>query len=189
MAQAFLQVTIPVLYVYDTGHFPENPPGFDMNLLPVISRVLKEHAGTRNLTVITGAPTLVSGLDTAFTQLALQYPNLQKASPDAGNLILAEMASDNFDPEAVIEHLKRFIEARDKGARDIVASRYGAQEPIGGAEEMLGLGVHSHVAVDAEEEEEGDDGDEIELVEDEDADEDEEDEGEGGPERDPRFGP
>ncbi|HWG92511.1 MAG TPA: hypothetical protein VNZ52_16820 [Candidatus Thermoplasmatota archaeon] len=136
MTRAFIQVAIPVLYVYDPEHFPEKPPGFDMSLLPVISRVLKEHAGTPNVTVITGAPTLIPGLQTAFTQLALQYPTLQKASPDAGNLILAELATENFDPESVLEHLRRFIEARDEGARE-VAARFGRGTPIEGAEEQL----------------------------------------------------
>lgn len=128
MSQAFIQIAIPVLYVYDPEHLPDEAPGFDMNLLPVISRVLKEHAGTRNVTVITGTPTLVKELDTAFTHLALQYPKLTKASPDAGNLILAELATENFDPESVTEHLRRFIAAREEGARDIVRSRYGHGE-------------------------------------------------------------
>ena len=57
MPPAFLQVAIPVLYVYDEGTLPEVPPGFDMGLLPVISRALKEHANTSKVTVITGAPT------------------------------------------------------------------------------------------------------------------------------------
>jgi len=135
MPQAFIQVAIPVLYVYDPEHFPEEPPGFDMNLLPVISRVLKEHAGTPNVTVITGTPTHVKELDTAYTHLALQYPNLQKATPDAGNLILAELAADNFDPESVREHLSRHIEAREEGVRDIVRSRYGAAPGEEGGDE------------------------------------------------------
>lgn len=125
MTQAFIQVAIPVLYVYDPEQFPEEPPGFDMNLLPVISRVLKEHAGTRNVTVITGTPTHAKELDSAYTHLALQYPRLEKASPDAGNLILAELAAENFDPESVMEHLRRFVAAREQGLRDVVKSRYG----------------------------------------------------------------
>ena len=71
MPPAFLQVAIPVLYVYDEGTLPEVPPGFDMGLLPVISRALKEHANTSKVTVITGAPTAAEDLPRAYTSLGL----------------------------------------------------------------------------------------------------------------------
>jgi hypothetical protein len=120
MAQGFLQVSIPVLYVYDADAMPTEAPGFDMNLLPVISRALKVRAGTAQVTVITGTPTTPEGLTDAYTRLALQYAELQKATPEAANLILAEFIADNFDPEAVHEHLGRVVEERRKQERDAV---------------------------------------------------------------------
>jgi hypothetical protein len=115
MPQGFLEVAIPVLYVYDEDAMPTAPPGFDMNLLPVISRVLKRHAGTGQVTVITGTPTTPDALGSAFTRLALQYAELEKASPEAANLIVAEAVADNFDAEAVVAHLQRIVEERKKG--------------------------------------------------------------------------
>lgn len=114
MSQGFLQVSIPVLYVYDADAMPTEPPGFDMNLLPVISRALKVRAGTGQVTVITGTPTTPDNLHQAFTRLALQYAELQRASPEAANLIVAEFIADNFDAEAVREHLGTIIEGRAK---------------------------------------------------------------------------
>ncbi|HEV8359635.1 MAG TPA: hypothetical protein VGR28_04175 [Candidatus Thermoplasmatota archaeon] len=112
MAQPFLQVAIPVLYVYDADAQPTQPPGFDMNLLPVISRALKQRAGTQQLTVITGTPSLPEDLGEAFTNLALRYRELQKATPEAGNLIAAEFLADHFDAEAVVGHLQRILAER-----------------------------------------------------------------------------
>lgn len=114
MSQGFLQVSIPVLYVYDADAMPTEPPGFDMNLLPVISRALKVRAGTGQVTVITGTPTTPDNLVEAYTRLALQYGELQKASPEAANLIIAEFIADNFDPEQVRDHLAKLIEERAK---------------------------------------------------------------------------
>lgn len=114
MPPAFLQVAIPVLYVYDQGMLPDVPPGFDMGLLPVISRALKEHANTTKVTVITGAPTAAEDLPRAFTGLGLQYANLTKATPEAGNLLVAEFIADHFDIDAVHEHLTRIKEERQK---------------------------------------------------------------------------
>lgn len=114
MPPAFLQVAIPVLYVYDEGTLPEVPPGFDMGLLPVISRALKEHANTPKVTVITGAPTAAEDLPRAFTGLGLQYANLTKATPEAGNLMVAEFVADHFDMDAVLDHLNRIREERQK---------------------------------------------------------------------------
>jgi hypothetical protein len=118
MAQPFLQVAIPILYVYDPDARPAQGPGFDMNLLPVISRALKLRAGTEQLTVITGTPTTPEGLTDAYTNLALRYPELQKASPEAANLIAAEFIADNFDAEAVLEHLQRLVEERSVKLKD-----------------------------------------------------------------------
>ena len=114
MPPAFLQVAIPVLYVYDEGVLPEAPPGFDMSLLPVISRALKEHANSTKVTVITGAPTAAEELPRSFTSLALQSANLQRASPEAGNLLVAEFVADHFDGDAVLEHLQRIMAERAK---------------------------------------------------------------------------
>ena len=114
MPPAFLQVAIPVLYVYDEGTLPEAPPGFDMSLLPVISRALKEHANTSKVTVITGAPTSGDDLVRAYTSLGLQYATIKKASPEAGNLLVAEFVADHFDLEAVMEHLRRIQEERQR---------------------------------------------------------------------------
>lgn len=114
MPPAFLQVAIPVLYVYDEGTLPDVPPGFDMGLLPVISRALKEHANTSKVTVITGAPTAAEDLPRAYTSLGLQYASLQKATPEAGNLLVAEFVADHFDLDAVLDHLQRIREERQK---------------------------------------------------------------------------
>jgi hypothetical protein len=114
MAPAFLQVAIPVLYVYDEGTLPDAPPGFDMGLLPVVSRALKEHANTGKVTVITGAPTSSEDLPRAFTNLGLQYATIQRASPEAGNLLVAEFVADHFDGEAVLDHLKRIMAERQR---------------------------------------------------------------------------
>jgi thiamine monophosphate kinase len=114
MPPAFLQVAIPVLYVYDEGTLPESPPGFDMGLLPVISRALKENANTSKVTVVTGAPTSADELPRAFTSLGLQYASLTRASPEAGNLMVAEFVADHFDAEAVLEHLQRLVEERQR---------------------------------------------------------------------------
>lgn len=114
MAQGFLQVVLPVLYVYDPDSVPTEPPGFDTDLLPIVSRALKNHAGTAQLTVITGAPTTPDGLADAFTRLALQYPELRRASVEAANLLCAEFVADNFDGEAVLGHLQRILEQRRK---------------------------------------------------------------------------
>jgi hypothetical protein len=118
--RAFLQVAIPILYVYDEDVVPPDAPGFDMGLLPVVSRVLKDHAGTDEVTVITGAPTPAQALDSAFTHLALQYGSLQKASAEAGNLIVAEFVADNFDAEKVLEHLKRIVDERQRELQEQV---------------------------------------------------------------------
>ncbi|GEM_PF-3717584 len=131
MPPAFLQVAIPVLYVYDEGALPEAPPGFDMSLLPVISRALKEHANTSKVTVITGAPTSADDLPRAYTGLGLQYASIQKASPEAGNLLVAEFVADHFDAEAVLEHLRRIVEERQKELAESVEAhrrRAGADE-------------------------------------------------------------
>lgn len=114
MPPAFLQVAIPVLYVYDEGTLPEAPPGFDMGLLPVISRALKEHANTSRVTVITGAPTSAEDLPRSYTSLGLQYATIKKASPEAGNLLVAEFVADHFDLDAVMEHLKRIQQERQR---------------------------------------------------------------------------
>lgn len=114
MPPAFLQVAIPVLYVYDEGTLPDAPPGFDMGLLPVISRALKEHANTSKVTVITGAPTAADDLPRAYTSLGLQYANLKKASPEAGNLLVAEFVADHFDIDSVLDHLARIREERQR---------------------------------------------------------------------------
>ncbi|HUR68876.1 MAG TPA: hypothetical protein VM370_06485 [Candidatus Thermoplasmatota archaeon] len=114
MPPAFLQVAIPVLYVYDEGTLPDVPPGFDMGLLPVISRALKEHANTSKVTVITGAPTAAEDLPRAYTSLGLQYANLKKASPEAGNLLVAEFVADHFDIDAVLDHITRIREERQR---------------------------------------------------------------------------
>lgn len=114
MPPAFLQVAIPILYVYDEGTLPEAPPGFDMGLLPVISRALKEHANTSKVTVITGAPTASEDLPRSFTSLGLQYAHLQRASPEAGNLLVAEFVADHFDLESVIDHLHRIRDERQR---------------------------------------------------------------------------
>lgn len=114
MPPAFLQVAIPVLYVYDEGTLPDLPPGFDMGLLPVISRALKEHANTPKVTVITGAPTAAEDLPRAYTNLGLQYANLKKATPEAGNLLVAEFIADHFDIDAVLDHLQRIRDERQK---------------------------------------------------------------------------
>jgi len=123
MAQGFLQVAIPVLYVYDRDAVPTEPPGFDMNLLPVISRALKQRAGTTQVTVITGTPTTPEEVDRAFTHLALQYPELRKATAEAANLIVAEFISDHFDGAAVLEHLQRIVEQQRKAEEEARAVR------------------------------------------------------------------
>lgn len=120
MPPAFLHAAIPVLYVYDEGTLPDAPPGFEMGLLPVISRALKEHAGTTRVTVITGGPVSPEELPRAFTGLGLQYSTLKKASPEAGNLMVAEFVADHFDGEAVLEHLKRILEERQRELADVV---------------------------------------------------------------------
>jgi hypothetical protein len=130
MPPAFLQVALPVLYVYDADAQVARLPGFDMNLLPIVSRVLKEHAGTGQVTVITGTPTTPDSLQEAYTRLALQYPELQRASPEAGNLIAAEMIADNFDAEAVLGHLQRIVEERRKTpAKDEAGEEPEGPEP------------------------------------------------------------
>jgi hypothetical protein len=131
MPPAFLQVAIPVLYVYDEGSLPEAPPGFDMGLLPVISRALKEHANTNRVTVITGAPTAADDLPRAYTSLGLQYATIKKASPEAGNLLVAEFVADHFDLDAVLEHLKRIQEERQRELAETVEAhrrRTGGEE-------------------------------------------------------------
>jgi hypothetical protein len=128
MPPAFLQVAIPVLYVYDEGSLPEVPPGFDMGLLPVISRALKEHANTSKVTVITGAPTAAEDLPRAYTSLGLQYANLQKASPEAGNLLVAEFVADHFDIDAVLDHLNRI---RDERQRELAEGVEAHRKRIG----------------------------------------------------------
>jgi hypothetical protein len=138
MPPAFLQVAIPVLYVYDEGTLPEAPPGFDMGLLPVISRALKEHANTGKVTVITGAPTSADDLSRAFTNLGLQHATIQKASPEAGNLLVAEFVADHFDADAVLDHLKRIVEERQRELAESVEShrrRTAAGEPEPAEEE------------------------------------------------------
>ena len=120
MPPAFLQVAIPVLYVYDEGTLPEAPPGFDMGLLPVISRALKEHANTSKVTVITGGPTSAEDLPRAFTSLGLQYAHLQRASPEAGNLLVAEFVADHFDMDSVIDHLHRIRDERQRELAETV---------------------------------------------------------------------
>lgn len=120
MPPAFLQVAVPVLYVYDPDALPTEAPGFDMNLLPVVSRALKVHAATKAVTVITGTPTAPEHLGDAFTRLALQYSELQRATEEASNLIAAEFIADNFDAEAIIGHLQRIVEERRKQVEDEV---------------------------------------------------------------------
>lgn len=138
MPPAFLQVAIPVLYVYDEGTLPEAPPGFDMGLLPVISRALKEHANTTRVTVITGAPTAAEDLPRSYTNLGLQYATIQKASPEAGNLLVAEFVADHFDLDAVLEHLKRIQEERQRELAETVEAHrrrvHGAGEGEDGDE-------------------------------------------------------
>jgi hypothetical protein len=129
MPPAFLQVAIPVLYVYDEGTLPDAPPGFDMGLLPVVSRALKEHAATPKVTVITGAPTSPDELARAYTNLGLQYGTLQKATPEAGNLLVAEFVADHFDGEAVLEHLKRILEERQKELAESVEAHTRKAKP------------------------------------------------------------
>ena len=140
MPPAFLQVAIPVLYVYDEGSLPDVPPGFDMGLLPVISRALKEHANTTKVTVITGAPTAAEDLPRAYTSLGLQYANLQRASPEAGNLLVAEFVADHFDIDAVIEHLHRIRDERQKELAEgleMHRKRAGAtDDPAGGPDDI-----------------------------------------------------
>lgn len=148
MPPAFLQVAIPVLYVYDDGTLPEVPPGFDMGLLPVISRALKEHANTSKVTVITGAPTAAEDLPRAYTSLGLQYANLQRASPEAGNLLVAEFVADHFDIDAVLDHLGRIKEERQRELAEGVEMHRkrsggaagdedeGRGEPSGGPEDI-----------------------------------------------------
>ena len=125
MPPAFLQVAIPVLYVYDEGSLPDVPPGFDMSLLPVISRALKEHANTTKVTVITGAPAAAEDLPRAYTSLGLQYASLLKASPEAGNLLVAEFVADHFDLDSVLEHLKRIHAERQKELAESVDAYTG----------------------------------------------------------------
>lgn len=130
MPPAFLQVAVPVLYVYDEGTLPEDLPGFDMSLLPVISRALKEHANTSKVTVITGGPTPAEDLPRAFTSLGLQYANLQRASPEAGNLMVAEFVADHFDMEAVLDHLHRIRDERQRELAESVEAHTGrAKKP------------------------------------------------------------
>lgn len=142
MPPAFLQVAIPVLYVYDEGTLPDVPPGFDMGLLPVISRALKEHANTPKVTVITGAPTAAEDLPRAYTSLGLQYANLQRASPEAGNLLVAEFIADHFDIDSVIDHLHRIREERQKELAEGVEmhrKRSGASDdPSSGSADNIG---------------------------------------------------
>lgn len=167
MPPAFLQVAIPVLYVYDEGVLPEVPPGFDMGLLPVISRALKEHANTPHVTVITGAPTAEDDLSRAFVNLGLQYATIQKASPEAGNLLVAEFVADHFDAERVLEHLTRIVEERHRELAETVeahARRRGDSEPIEGVE----IGE----VADGEEGDDNDDEELDSLAEGEDEDED-----------------
>lgn len=137
MPPAFLQVAIPVLYVYDEGTLPEVPPGFDMGLLPVISRALKEHANTTKVTVITGAPTAAEDLPRAYTSLGLQYATLQKASPEAGNLLVAEFVADHFDMEAVLEHLARIREERQRELAEGVEAHRRRVGAVEGQEEHM----------------------------------------------------
>ena len=137
MPPAFLQVAIPVLYVYDEGTLPEAPPGFDMSLLPVISRALKEHANTPKVTVITGAPTAAEDLPRAYTSLGLQHATLQKASPEAGNLLVAEFVADHFDLESVLEHLQRI---RDDRQKELAESVEAHRRRVGSVEDSLGEG-------------------------------------------------
>jgi hypothetical protein len=79
-----------------------------------VSRALKEHANTPRVTVITGAPTSAEDLARSFTSLGLQYGTLQKATPEAGNLLVAEFVADHFDAEAVLDHLKTLVEERQR---------------------------------------------------------------------------
>lgn len=160
MPPAFLQVAIPVLYVYDEDTVPEVPPGFDMGLLPVISRALKEHANTPKVTVITGAPTSADDLSRAYASLALQYAHIQKASPEAGNLLVAEFVADHFDPEAVLDHLQRLVEERQRELAETVEAHTRRSQ---------GIDVELEGAEPSGAEEDG----EVEEVEDDDADEDE----------------
>lgn len=140
MPPAFLQVAIPVLYVYDDGTLPEVPPGFDMGILPVISRALKEHANTTKVTVITGAPTAAEDLPRAYTSLGLQYANLKRASPEAGNLLVAEFVADHFDIDSVLDHLNRIREERQRELAEGIEEhrrRTGAtDEPAGGPDDI-----------------------------------------------------
>jgi hypothetical protein len=106
-----------------------------MGLLPVISRALKEHANTNRVTVITGAPTAADDLPRAYTSLGLQYATIKKASPEAGNLLVAEFVADHFDLDAVLEHLKRIQEERQRELAETVEAhrrRTGGEEAAEG---------------------------------------------------------
>lgn len=157
MPPAFLQVAIPVLYVYDEGVLPDVPPGFDMGLLPVISRALKEHANSTRVTVITGAPTSAEELARAYTSLGLQYRNIQKASPEAGNLMVAEFVADHFDPEAVLEHLQRLVAERQRELAESVEAHTRKTGQAGADAEP----EPGQVVADADDEQDGVDVDDV----------------------------
>ena len=152
MPPAFLQVAIPVLYVYDEGSLPDAPPGFDMGLLPVISRALKEHANTSKVTVITGAPTAADDLPRAYTSLGLQFATIKKASPEAGNLLVAEFVADHFDLDAVLDHLKRIQEERQRELAETVDAHTRRRGDAGEDEEAAEGGDADAAARDAGEE-------------------------------------
>ncbi len=175
MPPAFLQIAIPVLYVYDEGTLPEEPPGFDMGILPVISRALKEHANTSKVTVITGSPTAAEDLPRSYTSLGLQYSTIKKASPEAGNLLVAEFIADHFDADAVLDHLKRIVAERQRELAETVEAHTRRRgEPGEDGEEIEELDDDAIEADSADEDDEslGDEAD-LEASDDESDDEDE----------------
>ncbi len=120
MAKAFIELVLPVLAVYDDDAEISRTPSFDVNILPVVSRVLKNHWGTEDVTVITGTPVPPHDAASAFTDLALRYSDLKRADPAASAMVLCELILENFDADLVREKLDALITARDASARDLV---------------------------------------------------------------------
>jgi hypothetical protein len=63
----------------------------------------------------------------AYTQLALQYPELNRVSSEAANLVVAEFIADHFDVEAVIGHLRALAGER---AAEAAAEGEGAEVEV-----------------------------------------------------------
>ncbi len=120
MTKAFMELAIPVLAVYDDDAEVVRPPSFDVNILPIVSRVLKNHWGTDDVTVISGTPVPPSEVDTALTDLALRASDLKRADPSASAMVLCELIMENFDADLVKEKLDELIRKRDDSARDLV---------------------------------------------------------------------